>query len=335
MTPRTPRPGNGHLVPLVSVGVPTFNRATTLLRTIESILSQDWSGLEIVISDNASTDSTEAVCGRFCRADPRVRYFRHKTNLGPTANFIAALQQSRGEYFMWLGDDDWLPDPSYISQCTGLLMTAPDYSLVGGVVRYFIGDSMVMEGNRINLPHPSPAERVAGYYSAVADNGIFYGVMRRGDLLRAGVKRVVAGDWLIVAAIAFLGKVKTLESTSVYREDRTADRSFEKLVADNGQAPIRGRFPFFFIGLSIVREIAWASPVFRSLSLERRLALGIRCLAIVLHRHSWPGVREKVRRAAQRLLPRWAQTAVRSTLRRSRQKPYSGGRPNPTGSDAP
>lgn len=290
-------------VPLVSVGLPTFNRASVLVKAVESVLAQDWPKLELVICDNGSSDGTEAICARFVRADPRVRYFRQTENLGPTANFVTALENSRGEYFMWLGDDDWLPDPSYLKRCTSYLLANLDFSLACGTTRYFRGATFSAEGSKIDLLQSSPADRVAGYFATVDDNGIFYGVMRRDQLRRIKITRVIASDWLLLAAIAFQGKVKTLEETSIHREDKTAERSFQKLAADNAASPVRARYPFLFIGLSILHAIAWACPVYGGLPLPKRLALGFRCQAIVLHRFSWPRMREKLRRITRCLLP--------------------------------
>ena len=62
--------------PLVSVGIPTFNRLIMLRRAVDSALSQDYPNLEVVISDNASTDGTQAWCEQLARRDSRVRYVR-------------------------------------------------------------------------------------------------------------------------------------------------------------------------------------------------------------------------------------------------------------------
>ncbi len=102
--------------PLVSIGLPTYNRAASLERAARSALAQDWSELELVISDNGSDDDTQAICEALRDADPRVRYVRQAVNLGPLRNFEEVFEHSRGELFMWLGDDDTL-DPSYVSEC--------------------------------------------------------------------------------------------------------------------------------------------------------------------------------------------------------------------------
>lgn len=84
--------------PLVSIGIPTYNRAASLRRAIESALAQDYVNLEVVISYNASTDETQAVCEGFARKDSRIRYIRQVTNHGAVANFRNALSQPKGEF---------------------------------------------------------------------------------------------------------------------------------------------------------------------------------------------------------------------------------------------
>ena len=111
---------------LVSVGVPTYNRAATFLReTIDSILKQTYKNLEIIISDNASTDDTEKVCREYAARDKRVKYLRQKNNIGPTANSNALHKGVRGDYFLQVCDDDILA-PTFVEKCAGRLLTHPE-----------------------------------------------------------------------------------------------------------------------------------------------------------------------------------------------------------------
>src|SRR5687767_5369604 len=111
-------------LPLVSVGLPTFNGAKTIERAIESVLAQYHPNIELVISDNASTDGTAVLCRKYVGNHGSVRFLQQKVNGGPAANFAEVLRQSRGEYFMWLGDVDWL-DLDYIRQCVAALRQDP------------------------------------------------------------------------------------------------------------------------------------------------------------------------------------------------------------------
>ncbi len=115
---------------LVTVGVPTYNRGKTYLRsTLESICSQTYKNLDIVISDNASKDNTQSVCEEFAKKDSRVRYIRQKTNIGPTANFNVLHKEARGDYFVQLCDDDVLL-PTFVEKCVARIAAHPEAAVV-------------------------------------------------------------------------------------------------------------------------------------------------------------------------------------------------------------
>ena len=107
--------GNGHERPLVTIAIPTYNRAATYLPVaLGSALAQRYAPLEVLVSDNCSTDGTEAfVRGR---SDERLRYVRHARALTPNENFNFCLAQARGAYFQLLHDDDAI-DPDFVSAC--------------------------------------------------------------------------------------------------------------------------------------------------------------------------------------------------------------------------
>jgi glycosyltransferase involved in cell wall biosynthesis len=95
--------------PVVSVCIPTYNRAPLLAQAIRSVLGQTLQDFELVISDNASTDDTESVVRSF--NDPRIRHVRNHTNIGNGPNFNRCLQLARGTYLTVFPDDDiMLPD---------------------------------------------------------------------------------------------------------------------------------------------------------------------------------------------------------------------------------
>ena len=100
--------------PLVSIGIPTFNRPESLRRSLSCICQQIYPKLEIIVSDNASPgEETERVVREYMAWDGRIQYTRQPTNLGPVANFQFVLDAATGEYFMWMSDDDWRA-PTYI-----------------------------------------------------------------------------------------------------------------------------------------------------------------------------------------------------------------------------
>jgi glycosyltransferase involved in cell wall biosynthesis len=92
--------------PLVSIGLPVRNGENYLREALNSLLDQTYRNIEIIISDNASTDATEAIAKEYLRSDHRIRYFRQPCNIGPSGNYRFVLDKALGEYFMWAAHDD-------------------------------------------------------------------------------------------------------------------------------------------------------------------------------------------------------------------------------------
>ena len=101
---------------LLSICIPTYNRATCLKECLESIVSQlnderILNQVEVVISDNASTDSTTDVINEFRNKFKNIHYFKNETNLGFDRNLLNVIEKSTGRYCLTLGDDDtFFPD---------------------------------------------------------------------------------------------------------------------------------------------------------------------------------------------------------------------------------
>ena len=90
---------SGPVRPLMSIGVPVYNGERHLRAALDSALAQDYPNLEILISDNVSTDGTEAIARHYIRSDSRVRYWRNPVNIGAVKNFGHVLAEARGRYF--------------------------------------------------------------------------------------------------------------------------------------------------------------------------------------------------------------------------------------------
>jgi glycosyltransferase involved in cell wall biosynthesis len=106
--------------PLVTIGVAVYNEERFLDAALTSLRAQDYPNLEIVISDNASTDATPEICAKHAADDDRIRLERQNTNIGAIANFRHVADVAEGTYFMWgSGHDVW--SPGLVSECVALL----------------------------------------------------------------------------------------------------------------------------------------------------------------------------------------------------------------------
>jgi len=116
--------------PLVSVLIPVFNGEPFLAECLESVLAQDFSDCEILISDDGSTDGSAAVIERFAARDSRIRWWRNPRNLGIGGNFNACIKAARGEFLKFVLQDDKLLTPSALRQMVTTLESDPSVSLV-------------------------------------------------------------------------------------------------------------------------------------------------------------------------------------------------------------
>lgn len=97
--------------PIVSVIIPTFNRANMIRRAIESVTLQTFNDWELIVVDDASTDNTEGIIRTYLEDDQRIRYYKHKKNHGGGAARNSGIKMSNGRYIAFLDDDDrWYPE---------------------------------------------------------------------------------------------------------------------------------------------------------------------------------------------------------------------------------
>ena len=136
--------------PTVSVGIPVYNGAKFLASALDSLLSQTFTDIEIIISDNASTDLTPEICRRYASRDGRIRYVRQKHNQGAAWNFCEVYKLSVGRYFKWAAADD-ICSPTYIERCVDVLDRDPTVVCCHSRTRKIDRDGNPLE----HLPDPT------------------------------------------------------------------------------------------------------------------------------------------------------------------------------------
>jgi glycosyltransferase involved in cell wall biosynthesis len=113
--------------PLITIAIPTFNRAPLLKECLGTALAQSYQNFEVVVSDNASTDATAEVLKSV--SDQRLRVVRQQRNLGQLANWNACLAEAKGDYAVVLSDDDWIA-PWLLERCVALIRRDPRIPVV-------------------------------------------------------------------------------------------------------------------------------------------------------------------------------------------------------------
>lgn len=279
--------------PTVSIGVPTYNGARYLRSTLESLLAQDHDDLEVLISDNGSTDETESICREIARADARVDYQRVPVNRGAAWNYNAVLARARGRYFKWAADDD-LCAPGFVGRCVSAL--EEDRDLVLSFPRTLLiddGGSEIgpLDDHDLALADADPVARLSVLLSHRVEWHPVFGVVRT-DVLRAtqGIGSFVLADVALLAELAIRGRFHQVPERLFLR--RYHDR--RSCVANPGfvehlawyQPSLRSQ-RVVLPNVRLVREIGeriWTSPMPRAARLRAEVAL-LRRWAVPHWRH--------------------------------------------------
>jgi GT2 family glycosyltransferase len=134
-----------------------------------------------VISDNASTDGTEAICRRYAVADPRIRYVRRATNIGGPRNFCYVFSLCTGSYVKWTTADDF-SDPRFLEEAVAVLDARPDVVLCFPRTRIVDADGQPVEDHddNLELSDDSPRHRFRELYE---DPGLAARLFVRGDVM--------------------------------------------------------------------------------------------------------------------------------------------------------
>ncbi len=268
------------MAPNVSIAIPTFDRAATLERAVRSALAQTHDDLEIVVSDNASTDGTAELLARLAAEDGRLVVVRQPSNRGMVANIGAVLALASGSRVMLLSDDDWLA-PQCIEEALAVLEADPRLAAVVGGVSY-VRDGVRVEGGRpVPLLDPDPARRVRAYFASVGEdrgNTWMYALVERDVLERLSpMRNVLAFDWLRVAELAFCGPIATAPGELIFRELGGTSETTVRNVSESRLPALHARVPHLVIAGEVAAEIGWRSPVYEPAGRAARLALAASC----------------------------------------------------------
>lgn len=268
--------------PLVTVVLLTYNRVERLKVAVAAVLAQNYPAFELFISDNHSTDGTEAYCQNLAATHSQVYYRRHAQNIGASANFSSSQTLGQGAYYLCLADDDWI-ELDYIANCVTFLEQHPDYGWATGQTCYTHTDQTTHIGPMQPIQHTTPSARVVNYYTSphVHDNVIFYGVARRNIIHQLRLRNRLFGDLFLIAQAAFHGNMMILDNTRIHRQHGMS-RNLASLCKTLGIAQWWGRHPTVAFAVGIMQDILGKTPAYQTLSYPQRLALTVRCLRPVL-----------------------------------------------------
>jgi glycosyltransferase involved in cell wall biosynthesis len=271
--------------PLVSVGLPVRNGEHFLAEALDGLLAQEDSCLEILVSDNASTDGTQEIARDYASKFASIRYHRSSEDIGPFANFALVLERASGGYFMWAAHDD-LRDPPFVGAMVRLLADDP-----AAVLAFCNFDNIDARGNSIReYPHISELfgqgpvrermERLIWFEECMGKANLVYG-LHRTEILRScgGMRAYGRGDWgidyLLVYRLAARGHFVFDERRLFHK--RLPSQTPQNPLPRGALSPARQIAGYFRNSDTVLREAPLSNEDRRWLrkSLRRRKAGGI------------------------------------------------------------
>ena len=281
--------------PLICVGMPVYNGELFLAEAIESILGQSVGDLELIISDNASTDGTQDICRSLAARDSRIRYMRQVANLGASENYNTVFRNSRSQYFKWASSND-VCHREFLAKCLDALRDRPNVVLCYPRTRMFVDDpaSGSEFDDGFDASDDDPCRRFVQVVRRLGYNNVMNGVMRS-DVLRKTnlIKPYFGSDIVLMAELALCGKFLEIPEFLFFRRvsEKSATHFKTKLEIVRHYYPADGstmRFPNWKLHLGYL-----------SVAVKAPLDLGDRTRVLLAAvRHMW-----------------WAQSRLVSDLR--------------------
>lgn len=203
------------MTPLVSIGMPAYNAERTIRDSVECLLAQQDCDLELIISDNASTDGTWAIIQELAARDARVVAMRQVQNIGANGNYSAVFRMARGRYFKWASSSDWCA-PDFVRECCATLDARPEVVLAAPRTRLFSGtvEAGYDYDGDMSFEDDDPVQRFSDVTTRLKLNNVLNGLVRTEALRRTRlIEHYRGADVVLIAHLALLGKIVLLERT--------------------------------------------------------------------------------------------------------------------------
>lgn len=226
----------GPLRPRVSIGMPVHNGGPYISMAIEALLTQEYRDFELIISDNASTDSTEEICRSYAAADPRVRYQRHRENVGAAANHNQVIRVARGEFFKLASDDD-VCRPAFLQRCVEAFDSLPPEVVLVYPRALFIDENGAVlreDTDRLETRADAPFRRLAHLVANVNMVNALHGAIRMDALRQTRLMGSFFGaDYVLLAELALLGQFHEIpDYLFLRRQHPGSSQEANRTVAD-------------------------------------------------------------------------------------------------------
>ncbi len=215
--------------PLVSIGIPAYNRPDTLKKTLQCIKDQTYPNLEIIVSDDCSPDDrvVQVVNGAMF-SEQRIKFFRQPQNLGATLNCEFILAKATGKYFLWTDDEDLIA-PEFVEKLVACMELQRDLVACACDVNTIDHDDNFVAVHQLNSLRPTANwDQARKLFFRYPTSNIFFcilGMYRTDVLKKTNIRNLQGwngyetnGEVPFLAQLATLGRIAAIpEALKTYR----------------------------------------------------------------------------------------------------------------------
>ena len=258
-------------IPLVSIGIPTYNRLDLLDEAIKCAVNQTYKNLEIIISDNASPgNEVEALVKSYMDNDKRIIFKKQFMNIGPGENFKYVLSKAKGDFFLLAADDD-ARSLDFVEKNLEFLRANHDFIASTSPTRFRDGefDSKKMG---VNSLEGNVEERILLFFNTWHANGRFSSLIRMSVMHKAYDSDFFLGnDWSVIARLLVKGKFKLIdEGWVILGNDGMSHNNIFRLFRSKS---IEFILPFWVLTISLFKLLNSTSLKFKVKLLLRMIKL--------------------------------------------------------------
>jgi len=266
-------------MPLVSVGIPIYNRPEGLRRTLECFVNQTYVNIEIIIADNCSPDpEVEKIAREYVAKDDRISYFRHEENKGWGYNTNFVIDKAKGDYFLRATDDDWW-DVTYVHKIMKLMVDNPNVSLglsnfievdiYGKKSSYHLADHLPLLQAFTTSNRVENIRNYVAQFEGFGKSNLYFSIFKTQDLRSDFVKttlehEVLAGDLLINLYCLFRGDLVvcpevllklTFDNVKFYEGNQLKNKAINLLLLKIDHGLMSSRYNKWINYLITVRKL--------------------------------------------------------------------------------
>lgn len=216
--------------PLVTIGLPVYNSERYLRQSLDSLLSQTYRDFTLVISDNASTDQTEAICRDYAASDARIRYFRNAQNIGNPGNFNRVFALANSRYLKWSTSDDYWA-PQFLERSLEVMESNPEVVLCYPQC-YIVnadGTELTPYDDVLHLMQPDPEVRFLHLIDNIRLAHQHLGLIRMSALARTHLLGAYVGsDINLLAELTLYGRFFELPERLFFRRMHKTSGSWKR-----------------------------------------------------------------------------------------------------------